>query len=227
LIDISGSMQTCIDALKTNIGTFVNSLATPDANGGSPVNDWRIKVAGYRDATCDGSQWWVEHPFVTDVNQVTANLASLEAKGGGDEPESLLDAIYKIAKMPATDKDAQPDSTMWRHRHKEARVVIFFTDASYRPTISIPEAVGANVTDIIREIQDNRIILIGFCPEDDCYQSLFIVDKSVGEFVGSKTDVQEERIKAMESYTSEAKNFRQTLEALAKTVSVSSEVLPR
>jgi hypothetical protein len=226
LIDISGSMQTCIDALKTNIGTFVNSLATPDANGGSPVKDWRIKIAGYRDATCDGSKWWVEQPFVTDVNQVTANLAALEAKGGGDEPESLLDAIYKIAKMSATEKDAQPDPTMWRHRHKAARVVIFFTDATYRPTISIPEATGANVNDVIREIQASRIILNGFCPEHDCYLTLGEVDKSNFEFVGSLTEVQDEAQEAMKSFTANPDNFRKTLEALAKTVSVSSETLP-
>ena len=104
LLDITGSMQPSIDALRDNINGFVKSLAEPDANGGSPVKDWRIKVVGYRDASSDGAQWWEEFPFSTSVNEVKSQMAILEAKGGGDEPESLLDALYNVAKMPSTER---------------------------------------------------------------------------------------------------------------------------
>ena len=49
MIDVSGSMAPCIDALRQNIETFVDSLSSGDANNAAPVKDWRAKVVGYRD----------------------------------------------------------------------------------------------------------------------------------------------------------------------------------
>ena len=39
LIDVSGSMAPAIDALKANIGTFVESLSKGEGNNVSPVRD--------------------------------------------------------------------------------------------------------------------------------------------------------------------------------------------
>src|SRR5688500_7523895 len=49
LVDVSGSMSTCIDALRKNIEMFIDSLSHGDANNAAPVKDWRGKVVGYRD----------------------------------------------------------------------------------------------------------------------------------------------------------------------------------
>src|SRR4051812_37123874 len=103
LLDITGSMQPCIDALKEHIKVFIRSLTTKDANNSNPVRDWRAKAVGYRDAEVD-SDWYVDNPFVRDPVQLTAQLAALEAKGGGDEPETLLDALYKVSTMGQSDK---------------------------------------------------------------------------------------------------------------------------
>jgi hypothetical protein len=95
VVDVSGSMATCIDALRTNIEMFVDSLSRGDANNAAPVKDWRGKVVGYRDfesAEADGLPWIVDNPFVRDAGALKAQLATLQAVGGGDEPESLLDA---------------------------------------------------------------------------------------------------------------------------------------
>ncbi len=222
LVDITGSMQPCIDALRSNIVTFVNAIAQPDANGGSPVKDWRIKVVGYRDAISDGSQWLVDFPFSTNVEEVIGELASLEAKGGNDEPESLLDALYLLATMAATER-GEEDPSMWRHRHEAARIVIFFTDATYHPTISVKEGKGGTVVDVIREIQASRIILAGFTPEHDCYYTLGEADKSMVEFVGPLSEAPA----AMAEFTSDQNNFREVLLALAKTVSQSADTVPQ
>ena len=48
LVDVSGSMASCIDALRGNIEAFINSLSHGDANNAAPVRDWRGKVVGYR-----------------------------------------------------------------------------------------------------------------------------------------------------------------------------------
>ncbi|HVF41195.1 MAG TPA: hypothetical protein VM939_14930, partial [Gemmatimonadaceae bacterium] len=60
LVDVSGSMSTCIDALRRNIEAFIDSLSSGDANNAAPVKDWRGKVVGYRDieaAQSEGIEW--------------------------------------------------------------------------------------------------------------------------------------------------------------------------
>jgi hypothetical protein len=110
LVDVSGSMQPCLDALVRNIEVFVDSLSRGDANNAAPVKDWRGKVVGYRDfdsAPSEGLPWIEDHPFVRDAVALKAQLATLRAQGGGDEPESLLDALYTVATMEASPKGAQ------------------------------------------------------------------------------------------------------------------------
>ena len=67
-----------------------NSLSQGGPNNAAPVRDWRGKVVGFRDieaAQGEGLPWIVDNSFVTDANALKAQLAALEAAGGGDEPE--------------------------------------------------------------------------------------------------------------------------------------------
>ncbi len=50
LMDVTGSMQTCIDAVKQSVATFISSMTSTDANNGAPIKDWRLKVVGCRDS---------------------------------------------------------------------------------------------------------------------------------------------------------------------------------
>ncbi|MEO5579208.1 MAG: vWA domain-containing protein, partial [Gemmatimonadaceae bacterium] len=163
LIDVSGSMSPIIDALRKNIEAFVDSLSTGDANNAAPVRDWRGKVVGYRDieaAQSEGLEWMENNPFVRDAAALKAQLSALRAEGGGDEPESLLDALYKVATMEASPKGAQSeDADKWRYRSDAARVVVVFTDASFKETMSIQEAKGGALQDVANVIMANRIIL--------------------------------------------------------------------
>ena len=107
LVDVSGSMSPCIDALRRNIEAFIDSLSQGDANNAAPVRDWRGKVVGYRDieaAQAEGLPWIVDNSFVRDAGALKAQLGTLQANGGGDEPESLLDALYTVASMEASPK---------------------------------------------------------------------------------------------------------------------------
>ena len=125
MVDSSGSMAPCIDALRTNIEAFIDSLSKGEANNAPPIRDWRGKVVGYRDteaAQSEGIPWIMDAPFVRDTNQLKAQLAALKAEGGGDEPESLLDALFKAASMEASPKGSQTeDPNKWRYR-SDARV---------------------------------------------------------------------------------------------------------
>jgi hypothetical protein len=226
LIDVSGSMASCIDALRKNIEVFIDSLSHGDANNAAPVKDWRGKVVGYRDiehAEADGLPWIVDNPFVRDAASLKAQLGTLQAAGGGDEPESLLDALYKVASMEAIPKGSQgEDAGKWRYRSDAARVVIVFTDASFKETMSLPEAKGGSLQDVANVIMGNRIILSLFAPNFESYDRLSQIDKSeweVVEFEGLSPQ------QALQKFTSDPVNFRTTLKQLAASVSRSAETV--
>ena len=226
MIDVSGSMEPCIDALRMNIEAFAESLSRGDANNAAPVKDWRAKVVGYRDldsAGGEGIPWIVDNPFVRDVAALKAQLAGLRAMGGADEPESLLDALFKVATMEAVPKGSQTvDPNKWRYRSDAARVVIVFTDASFKETMGIPEAKGGSLQDVANVVMANRIILSLFAPNFEGYDRLSQIDKSeweVVEYEGLSPQV------ALQKFTSDPVNFRNTLKQLAASVSRSAETV--
>jgi hypothetical protein len=226
LIDVSGSMAPIIDALRKNIEAFVDSLSSGGANNAAPVRDWRGKVVGYRDieaASSEGVEWIEDHPFVRDTAALKGQLASLTAEGGGDEPESLLDALYKVATMEATPKSSQSeDPNKWRYRSDAARVVVVFTDASFKETMSIPEAKGGSLQDVANVVMANRIILSLFAPNFEGYDRLSQIDKSEWEVVEYEgLNAQE----ALQKFTGDPANFRTTLKQLAASVSRSAETV--
>jgi hypothetical protein len=226
VVDVSGSMAPCIDALRKNIEAFIDSLSRGDGNNVAPVKDWRGKVVGYRDidsAESEGLPWIEDNAFVRDVGALKSQLAALKANGGGDEPESLLDTLYKVASMQASPKGSQTeDPEKWRYRSDAARVVIVFTDASFKETMSIPEAKGGSLQDVANLIMANRIILSLFAPNFEGYDRLSQIDKSeweVVEFEGLNSQ------QALQKFTSDPVNFRTTLKQLAASVSRSAETV--
>ena len=223
LIDVTGSMQPCIDALKKNIATFVDALTTGDANNSSPVRDWRASIVGYRDVT-DGDKWIEVNPFVRDPSILKQHLSTLVAEGGGDEPESLLDALYKVATMPEAEKgDTNNDPPGWRYRSAAARVIVIFTDASFKEPIDIPEARGGTLDDITNLITSKRIILSIFAPDMPCYDRLSAIDKSEWEPIAYDKSDKNGAVRALADFTSNQEHFKNTLRQLAASVSKSAE----
>ncbi|MBA2244468.1 MAG: hypothetical protein H0W11_05905, partial [Gemmatimonadetes bacterium] len=147
----------------------------------------------------------------------------LVAQGGGDEPESLLDALFRIANVGQTERGAQSeDPNQWRYRSDAARVIIVFTDASFKETMSIPEARGGGIQDVMNAIVNNRIILSLFAPDMPGYDQLSQVDKSEWEAISYPGLNPQE---ALERFTADQANFRNTLRQLAASVSKSAETL--
>jgi len=214
LIDATGSMQGLIDGLKNNISTFIDFLTTKSGNNPSPVKDWRAKVAGFRDFEQD-TKPFEDNPFVTDAAELKRQLTALVADGGGDDPESLLDALYKVATMGETAKESEPDPVRWRYRHSAARVIVAFTDAEFKPAMAIAEAKGGGVGDVANALMGNRILLSLFAPDRPCYSALAEIDKveylPVGQDVG------------LAKFTEDQANFQETLKQLAKSVSASAD----
>jgi len=217
LMDATGSMEPCIDALKDNVSTFVDSMCEKSQD--NPVRDWRAKVVAYRDFLDDASDALEDNPFVNDASAVRSQLNSLEARGGGDLPESLLDAIYHVANMGQTDKGSQEiDPNKWRYRNNAARCVIIFTDAEFHPTTKD----GGTMDDINLACTANRLLLFIFAPEMDCYDDLASIDKSEYEPIAINSG--EEAADALARFTKEPDAFKRAMEQLGKSVSASAAV---
>lgn len=154
-IDVTGSMQPCIDALKANVGKFIEGLQAPtEIQGGTvvTVKDWRAKAFGFRDMDCDGPHAMIEDfPFVTTVDELKSQLADarMAAAGGGDEPESMLDALYRAAK-----------NTPWRPVKDAHRFIVVFSDASTKSAMHPSTVGGVGPTDlqeVVQALQAQRI----------------------------------------------------------------------
>jgi hypothetical protein len=216
-------MAPCINAVKDNIAAFVTSLTTKDANEQSVVKDWRVKIVGYRDFDYSDAPPIVNNPFTDSVDEARSHLARLEATGGGDEPESLLEGLYRLATMTETGLGESPSPDAWRHRSEARRFVIAFTDAPYKPKMSDPK--GGTVDDVIHAMMNSKIILYVYAPETfACFKTLQEMDKS--EWypipVSGKASPQE----ALAGFTSDRENFQKILDTLAKTITQTAAVPP-
>ena len=221
LIDATMSMSSCIEAVKNNINTFIDAICD-ETKQDNPVKDWRAKVVGYRDFKEDPSSALEDNPFVhNDANALKAQLAALEAEGGGDEPESLFDAIIHLAEMDATEKGAQDsDPNKWRYLRSAARVIIIFTDAPCHPTTKE----GGTFDDIANHCYNNRFCLNIFAPQYPCYDELMEIDRV--EYESFEIKDGESGVQALERFTDNQEAFGNAMLMLAKTVSVTVDTVP-
>ena len=180
LLDVTGSMETCLTALKTNLTDFVKSIGD-NLKGGvnDPVItlDARYKVCGYRDQSCDGDKWFIDFPFVRNIDEVKTymNHADMTACGGGDEPESLLDGLYKVGMMPVSGIQEPEDPIKWRRAVRHC--ILIFSDATFKKA-TLPEIAGFEVQDIYNKIADKKPVLFGLVPKWDGYDDLTAFPKS-------------------------------------------------
>ena len=100
--------------------------------------------------------------------------------------------------------------------------MIVFTDAPYKETMSLPEAKGGSFQDVANIVMANRIILSIFAPNFEGYDRLSQIDKSEWEVVEYEGLSPQE---ALQKYTSDPVNFRNTMKQLAASVSRSAETV--
>lgn len=167
-VDITGSMTPVIDNLKREIHRFVTDLESPPEQGLQPV-DWRLKVIGFRDLNVDGTPWVNRSSALTSTEtEARAQVDALHAEGGGDEPESALDAIW----VAVSETDWRPSCT---------RVVVLFSDATTHPTLH-PDtvsagAVGGDASAVAQSLVEKSCSLHAWAPHCPVWDTLASVPK--------------------------------------------------
>lgn len=95
-IDVTGSMTPIIDAVKANALRFYDDVQTNLTAKGKNVDELRVRVIAFRDFAADGEAAMQESPFYrlpAEQSEFSDFVNGLIAEGGGDAPESGLDAV--------------------------------------------------------------------------------------------------------------------------------------
>ncbi len=115
-IDATGSMGGVINNVKNNIRKFSEAIVDQGI-------DIRFSIIEYRDITCKeatklhtlrGSHWY------EDVESIETILGDIKATGGGDTPESAVDALGQVAS----------NKMFWRSN--ATKFAFLFTDANHK-----------------------------------------------------------------------------------------------
>ncbi|MBQ3097624.1 MAG: hypothetical protein IJC66_05655, partial [Kiritimatiellae bacterium] len=104
--------------------------------------------------------------LASDASKAVGQLDDLVATGGGDLPESLLDAMHAVISAPKSDRGVE-DPGMWRERHEAARALIVFTDAPYKPVMVAPGCRNGNWEDIRNLCVQEKILLTLVAPTSE------------------------------------------------------------
>lgn len=123
-IDATGSMDPILDEVKRTAFSFEKIFKEAMELKGKTVDQLRIKVIAFRDYMIDSVPMQESKFFVLpkERGQFKEYLDSIEASGGGDEPENALEAI-----ATALGSDWVTAGSKRRH------VILVFTDASALP----------------------------------------------------------------------------------------------
>ncbi|MER6274546.1 hypothetical protein [Streptomyces sp900105755] len=124
-IDITGSMQPIIQEVREGAFSFHAKLASTMHQREKRVDQMRIRVVAFRDFIDSPQDALHASPFFKvphEVHKFEKFVSSLSAGGGGDIPESGLEAL-----SVAIDSDWQRNLTRQRH------VIVMFTDAPAHP----------------------------------------------------------------------------------------------
>jgi hypothetical protein len=150
-IDVTGSMTPVIDLVKEKVRKFPHDLRDALAKKDKIVNTLRIRTIAFRDFGNDSDAMNASEFFVVEPSTELAKFESfvngLSASGGGDEPESALEALG-IAQ-----------GSNWTHEgDRQRHVIVMFTDASAHKLESrvgeVPAAFREQVPGSLDELTD-------------------------------------------------------------------------
>jgi von Willebrand factor type A domain len=124
-IDATGSMRPVINAVKENVRSFHDLLSSSMAEKSKSISQLRVRVIAFRDFADnpdDALRFTDFFKLPAQREEFEAFVRGLHADGGGDEPESGLEAL-------AVAIDSNWERGLDRRRH----VIVMFTDAAAHP----------------------------------------------------------------------------------------------
>jgi hypothetical protein len=147
-IDATGSMRPVIDAVKDNVRSFHDLLSSAMAEKSKSISQLRVRVIAFRDFADnpdDAIQFTDFFKLPQQREEFETFVSRLRADGGGDEPESALEAL-------AVAIDSNWERGLDRRRH----VIVMFTDApahplgnaSVRASATYPQAAPASIDEL-------------------------------------------------------------------------------
>ncbi|MEB3342813.1 VWA domain-containing protein [Okeania sp.] len=191
VLDCTGSMEGEINAIKETIMEFADTIE----KDGVRV---RVGLIEFRDRLINEEHRVLKingEVFTNNPNLFRQEVSKLKAYGGGDAPESSLDAVMFALRQPF-DSDSN-------------KVIVLITDAPPH----IPDQETQNIEEVVREIQTVGIdqfylVIATQDTESKVYLKLLSGVKGMAFDLGKGDD-----------FRSRADNFKRTLMSLGKTIS--------
>lgn len=177
-IDVTGSMSPCLRQTVDLAANLLPRIQAALADKKRRVDQLRTKVIAFRDYYCDAEPM-IESPFFehpAQQEEFRSFLKGLTATGGGDAPESSLEAVYQAIQSDWV-------STGAKRRH----IVILFTDTTPHPlnhpkrssTAGYPNDMPKNLTELMLawddgqgKLNSNARRMAIFAPEDKVWRGI-------------------------------------------------------
>ncbi|MCQ2079444.1 MAG: VWA domain-containing protein [archaeon] len=184
-IDVTGSMAPIIDTIKNSVKGFEKRLQNEllSSTYQRQIDELRIRIVAFRDFDEDGQNSINQSNFFTlpeEEEELYAYIDKLEAFGGGDVPETAIDA-FSIAMNSDWNTEGQ----------KKRQIIFLFTDAPTKGPGHAPKSLGlpSTMEGVVEWWQDpqksklNRHAqrLIVYAPEDESWEFLEALDNTVWE----------------------------------------------
>jgi hypothetical protein len=147
-IDVTGSMTPIIDAVKANALRFYDDVQANLTAKGKNVDELRVRVVAFRDFAADGEAALEESSFFELPAEQSAFrdfVNVLVAEGGGDAPESGLEAVALAMTSPWTTRG-----------DRRRQVIVVWTDQPAQPLnpAVLPESVRGRVPNDFSALTD-------------------------------------------------------------------------
>jgi len=124
-VDVTGSMTPILDQVKANALRFYSDVQSNLTAKGKTIDELRVRVVAFRDIVADGEAALQESPFFAlpaDETGFSSFVNGLVAEGGGDAPESGLEAVALAMTSPWTTRG-----------DRRRQVIVVWTDQPAHP----------------------------------------------------------------------------------------------
>ena len=138
-VDVTGSMTPILDQVKANALRFYGDVQSNLTAKGKTIDELRVRVVAFRDIIADGEAALQESPFFelpAEETGFSGFVNGLVAEGGGDAPESGLEAVALAMTSPWTTRG-----------DRRRQVIVVWTDQPVHPldASALPPAFAGRV----------------------------------------------------------------------------------